>query len=133
MIDFAKDAGLICDRLREIVDDYARLKGTPVTRLDLEIWLGDGGDSPPAATVHLDSSGNDWPGEGSHPSFATIDFSHWLSEYEADAVNVRLIDGKTRQVTPAKRDQTFHGFFVDALLAARDAGALDHLPNTPNC
>lgn len=133
MIDFGKGADLLRERLKQIVADYVNLKGPPVTRLDLDIWLGDGGDSPPAATVHLDTTGNDWPGEGSHPSFATIAFPHWMNEYGRDEGEVRAMNGSIRKVTSAKRDQIFHGFFVDALLAARDAGVFDRLPKSPTC
>ncbi len=133
MIDFEKDAHLLRERLTQIVADYVKSNGTPVTRLDLDIWLGDGGDSPPAATVHIDTTAHDWPGDGSHPAVGTIEFPHWMTEYDRDEGEVRAMDGSMRQVTSAKRDQIFHGFFVDALLAARDAGVFDPLPKSPKC
>jgi hypothetical protein len=141
MIDFANDllrfqppiAAAVADYARKHADPATSSKYPPVTRIDFDLWLGDGGGSPPAARLHFDtrdpSPGDDW----THPEVATIAFLHWQPDIYSDQFQARMPDGKIRTISSAKFDQTLHRFFVDALLAARDAGLFAPLPKTPAC
>jgi hypothetical protein len=85
---------------------------------------------------------DEWDAVWTHEGFATIEFPHWGVEFdrafeattpEEKSIEVRGIDGVVRTISHAKIDQTFHRFYVDALLAARAAGVFEPLPKAPRC
>jgi hypothetical protein len=142
MIDFAHDllrfqapiAAAVAGYANKHADPATAAAYPPVARIDFDLWLGDGGGSPPAARLHFDTrdpslADADWD----HPELATIAFLHWQPDIYDDQFQARMPDGKTRTINSAKFDQTLHRFFVHALLAARDAGLFAPLPKTADC
>ena len=145
MIDLQDDATYVRGQLAGAVAKYARLQADPVsranhppvTRIDLDLWMGDGGETPPSARVCFDTVVRDgWDAVWTHEGFATIEMWQWKADFDAfDGISlpVRGTDGVVRTITSKKFDQTFHRFWVDALLAARDAGVFEPLPKAPRC
>src|SRR4051812_26515745 len=73
----------------------------PVTRFDLDIWLG-GDGSTPVASLHLDTRPDpESDGEWTHQSFAAVEFPHWEPDISAHAegdgttIDVTQLDGAT--------------------------------------
>jgi hypothetical protein len=138
MIDLGADYLTVRAMVIDAVARYARMHAAasehgPVTRVDLEPYLGD----VPSVTLHLDAGTNPWPGDGSHRCFATVEFPAWAPEFETHTrgrdIRVTDLEGTVRTVSQPKFDQVFHGFFADALRLLRDERAFDPLPKAAGC
>jgi hypothetical protein len=151
MIDFAKDLVVVRKGLEKAVGKYVKGGGPGVTRVDLDVWLGDGGETLPGVRVHFDTvEREEVDAVWTHEGVGVIEFPAWKEEMDREGdegmggaelsealdgrrYRIRTLDGVEREVSSAKLDQVLHGFLVEALVAAREAGVFEKLPRKKGC
>jgi len=145
-LDLNKAAASVRAMLSDAVAEYVKLnadprkkqKHPPVSRIDLNYWLYDGGPSPPFVMLHIDTRPQAEPdGTWSHEAFAELKLPKWREAIETmiegESVQFSFPDGSRKDVAVEDIESTFGKFFVDALKSARAEGVFKVLPKTSRC
>lgn len=145
-IDFRADATDLRAFLVDSVAEYTAKHDAvatakrypPVTRIDFNYWLTDGGPAAPFILLHFDTrAGSNPDGRWSHSEFASIKRPHWKAPLRAvlngQDVEVVNIDGSKHRLKAAELEKVFGDFLVTVLKSARADKVFETLPKGERC
>jgi hypothetical protein len=145
-IDLAADVADLRSMIDQAVEKYAGKHANPktaaayppVSRIDLNFWLGDGGPSSPFIMLQFDTKpGSEPDGDPTHPEFATLKRPKWrapiLATFDDKPASAKLLNGKSCEITENNVDKIIGEFLVAVLKMAKSSGAWKKLPKLARC